>query len=361
MPELLEIPGIELLGQEVELGSVERELQAFFADESEGEDSGIARASLMNLVVYGEDPNLLEPDARTVEEITREAACRVLLISANSAGDVGARAWVQAQCQIAGSGRKTVCTEQIAFHLTGVTPGLVRNTVFAHLDSDLPLVYWWRGELSEVFEERLYSRMNRLLFDSETWANPLAQFVRVAQAVQESPKDFSIHDLSFTRLNPVRSAIAKCFDNPQARAALKEVDQLEIKFGKGHRMSAILLAAWIADRLGLDLDKSKSGADRFRFDQLRVELAESDCSEIEDEAIPQLCLSGGGSRFELRRCQTKDFRHLKTQLGQIETESLFPASSQSDAALVAEILTRAGSNRTLVRILPLVREMLAAE
>ena len=79
----------------------------------------------------------------------------------------GARAWIQAHCQINRRGEKSVCSEQISFFLTGRSPGLLRNVVFAHLDSDLPLAFWWRGEFSDAFEERLYSRIDRLLFGSD--------------------------------------------------------------------------------------------------------------------------------------------------------------------------------------------------
>ena len=66
----------------------------------------------------------------------------------------GLRAWITAHCHLA-HGRKSVCCEQIAFYLTGKVTGRFRNTVFAHLNSDLPLVFWWQGELSEILTERL--------------------------------------------------------------------------------------------------------------------------------------------------------------------------------------------------------------
>src|SRR5690606_30772650 len=118
-------------------------------------------------------------DAALLAEVTGEAACRSILISADTRPQApDAKAWVQVHCQIDRNGSKTVCTEQISFHLAGASPGMLRNIVFAHLDSDLPLAFWWRGEFSDAFEEGLYSRIDRLLFDSEEWESPRNQFLR---------------------------------------------------------------------------------------------------------------------------------------------------------------------------------------
>ena len=78
----------------------------------------------------------------------------------------------------------------------------MRNTVFAHLDSDLPLVFWWQGELSDVFEERLYSRIDRFIFDSRHWSRPETQFLRLNAAIGDGDGSFIPHDLSYTRGQP---------------------------------------------------------------------------------------------------------------------------------------------------------------
>ena len=54
----------------------------------------------------------------------------------------------------------------------GKTSGRIANTVFANLDSDLPLVVWWQADLTQNFEERFYSRIDTLIIDSSRWSDP---------------------------------------------------------------------------------------------------------------------------------------------------------------------------------------------
>ncbi|NNE90622.1 MAG: hypothetical protein HKN23_03160 [Verrucomicrobiales bacterium] len=344
---------------------MDRKLQEIFASD-EGDETGIARASLINLAIYSEDPETLAADAENLARIVEEAACRSILISANSAGDVSARSWVQAHCQVLGRDeRKSVCTEQLAFQLTGATPGLVRNTVFAHLDSDLPLVFWWRGDFSEAFSDRLYTRIDRLIFDSEHWTEPRSQFLRLKRSLSEDNSSFVPHDLSFTRLNPIRTGIAKCFDNVRAKQETGRIEEINVSFGNEARMSAIYFAAWAASRLGCELDPDASSEGEFRFRrrrsgeraplQIRLHPGESGIGgEIEEVE-----LFSPDSEFRLRRCEKKVFWELTSQIGGgAETVELLPTHKPDDAFLVAEILQRGGRNRVLCDVLPVVREML---
>ena len=103
------LPAFELLGKPVELSKIEKEIQALFMEsEAPGEANagGIARASLINLVLYNEDPTGIEKDVEVLAELTNETACRSLLINADSDGETPqAKAWVQVHCQIDRNGR----------------------------------------------------------------------------------------------------------------------------------------------------------------------------------------------------------------------------------------------------------------
>ena len=362
------LPAFQLLGQPVELSHIERELQVLFMDDSGDADSpnagGIARASLINLALYNENQGELERDASVIAELTSEAACRSLLISADTRHpELSARAWIQAHCQIDRTGEKSVCSEQISFFLTGNSPGLLRNVVLAHLDSDLPLAFWWRGELSDAFEERLYSRINRLLFDSESWASPRNQFIRLLenQAGESSP--FVMHDLAFTRLNSIRHAIANAFDRPAVVRELGSLSEVRIRYAKGYRMSALYLAAWIASKLEARFDLSQSGPEHIIVLSGKKGFPSS-CS-IRIEALdPQrkgtveVDFLLGDIGIEISRCQTRDFIRTITHRGPATDEDWLPAKRMTDAALVTDILNRAGRNRAYARVIPGVQELL---
>lgn len=358
-------PIFSSLGEEVELSRIEKALQALFAGDAGGSEGGIARASLINLALYNENPAELTRDAEILAELTSETACRSLLIHADTRAEgTGVRAWVQAHCQIDRSGSKTVCTEQISFLLSGHSPGRLRNVVLAHLDSDLPLAFWWRGEFSDAFDERLYSRIDRLLFDSEGWESPRNQFLRLLECQRSAPSSFVMHDLAFTRLNAIRHAVANAFDRPAVARELPSLGSVTIRCAEGFRMTGLYLAAWIADRLGAGFDAAasrsgefvcrpgqKGGRGGFRIRLGDLEKGRRGNVEVDFEL--------GEVAVEISRCQTRDFmRTLTKRLGTVSDEDWLPAHRNQDAALVADILNRAGRNRTHTRILPGVVELL---
>ncbi len=361
-------PAFALLGEEVELSRIEKALQALFGGGGDGavEQSGIARASLINLALYNENPAELERDASVLAELTSETACRSLLIHADtrSAG-TGVRAWVQAHCQIDRNGAKTVCTEQISFLLAGRSPGLLRNVVLANLDSDLPLAFWWRGELSDAFEERLYSRIDRLLYDSEGWESPRNPFLRLLECQREAPSSFVMHDLAFTRLNSIRHAVANAFDRPLVARELDSLTEVVIRHAKGHRLSSLYLAAWVAGRLEAAIDGAASSPGEVvcrpgrkgARNGFRIRLDELDPQRRGRVEVDFIL---GGTRIEISRCQTRDFlRTLTKREGAAIEEDWLPARRLHDASLVADILNRAGRNRTHAQTLPGVLELLA--
>jgi glucose-6-phosphate dehydrogenase assembly protein OpcA len=364
-PSLPATPAFELLGEEVEISRIEKALQALFAGGSDADHDGIARASLINLALYNENPAELEQDAAVLAELTSETACRSLLIHADTRAAVtGARAWVQAHCQIDRNGAKSVCTEQISFFLTGHSSGLLRNAVLAHLDSDLPLAFWWRGEFSDAFEEGLYSRIDRLLFDSEGWASPRNPFLRLLECQRGTSSPYVMHDLAFTRMNSIRHAIANAFDRPLVARELGSLSEVTIRYANGFRMSALYLAAWTAARLETGIDAGISTSREIVClpckglrKGFRIRLAELDPARL---GTVEVDFEMGGTRVEISRCQTRDFIRTLTKRENADTqEDWLPARRMHDAALVADILNRAGRNRTHGQILPVVLELLA--
>lgn len=362
------LPAFQLLGQPVDIQHIERELQALFMDDGAGKDSpnagGVARASLINLALYNEKQDELESDASVLAELTSEAACRSLLINADThASGISARAWVQAHCQIDRNGEKSVCTEQISFFLTGNSPGLLRNVVLANLDSDLPLAFWWRGEFSDAFEERLYSRIDRLLFDSEAWESPRNQFIRLLENQKSASSPFVMHDLAFTRLNSIRHAIANAFDRPALAKDLGSLSTVDIRFAKGYRMSALYLAAWIASKLEarVDLSQSTSGVivclSRRKFSSFTFTIRIGELA-VDRRGTIEVDFQLGENRVEISRCQTRDFIRTLTHRGSVTDEDWLPARRMNEASLVADILNRAGRNRTYAQLLPSVQELL---
>jgi len=330
------------LGIEVPVSRIDKELRKLWE-----QDDARTNASLMNLVVYSEKPGSLLENSAIIRDLTREHACRAILVQIDrECPDPGLRAWITAHCHLS-HGLKSVCCEQIAFHLTGRVTGRFRNTVFAHLNSDLPLIFWWQGELSPVFTERLVSVMDRLIIDSSSWENPAASFVMLREAMQAND-DLVVQDLAWTRSWQFRVGIASLFDDPVARQCLPEIDSVEIIHHPAHRNSALQLVAWLAVQAGWkDADDGKS---------LLLKSGKSISINIvaADDSPPLGALRIHSPSCKVSIVREKGSAHI---LRSIESpchkaSSLSPADPCSPEELVAMQLARGGKNSLYQKILP---------
>ena len=122
------------------------------------------------------------------------------------------------------------------------------------VDPGLPCWVWWNSSLDEAPEllEALAPPGRRLVVDTSLGAprrciDLLVQHIEAGQAV---------NDLNWLRLRTWRESLAMVFDPPMRRNALEHVVQLDIDVEGDHPLKGLLLAAWIADRLGWHLVSS---------------------------------------------------------------------------------------------------------
>lgn len=334
------------LGKEVPVSQIDRELHALWE-----QDEARTNASLMNLVVYTERAGGLLENSRIIRDLTRENACRAILVEIARDEAASLRAWITAHCQLS-HGRKSVCCEQIAFRLTGRVTGRFRNTVFSHLNSDLPLVFWWQGELSEVFTERLASVIDRLIVDSSGWADAKAGFARIFEAT-EGNTALVIQDLAWTRCWQYRVGIAGLFDDNVALAMLGKISKIRIKHSLQDRNTALQILAWLAVQGGWKI----TGAGVFETREghrIAAEIESSENSapiglvELSSSTTTVRVSRDNGSAHLLREIESSDYK----------VSSISPADPDSPEALVACQLSRGGKNSLFLKILPAFLQLL---
>ena len=338
------------LGIEVPVSEIDRELRKLWE-----QDEAHTNASLMNLVVYSEKPGALIANSEIIRELTAEHACRAILVGIDrNDPKPSLRAWITAHCHLA-DGRKSVCCEQIAFHLTGRVTGRFRNTVFAHMNSDLPLVFWWQGELSEILTERLVSVMDRLVIDSSSWTDPSASFEMLEESSQSNP-DLIIQDHAWTRSWQFRVGIASLFDDPAAQEALPEISNIEITFHPAHRNTALQVLAWLAVQAGW---KNRKSTDPVAFESSSG-LPISVALHMNPSAPPLSSLIIRAGNVIVKVTQKIGSAHVERQVETpaFKATSLSPIDPTSPADLVAIQLSRGGRNSLYQKILPRFREML---
>ncbi|MGB1131337.1 MAG: glucose-6-phosphate dehydrogenase assembly protein OpcA [Haloferula sp.] len=349
------------LGRKVPVGEVDKELRLLWA-----EDEARTNASLINLAVYSERRGALVENSQAIRELTREHACRAILIGINrEEPKASLEAWITAHCHLL-NGQKAVCCEQLAFALKGRATGRLRNTVFAHLNSDLPLTLWWQGELSPIFSERLYSLVDRFVFDSADWSDPAESFARIQEASDQS-KGMVIQDLSWTRSFQFRVSVAALFDDPVAQAGLGSISKVEIVHHPKHRMAALQLLAWLSVqarwRSGIELNladaRRADDKEGYSFESREGVAILATLKSSEDvPPLGSLKLEGKDLTLEVRREAGADrlSRRLDAPGHCVITPG--PVNAVEPLTLVGEQLSRGGKNSLFRKILPRFLTML---
>jgi glucose-6-phosphate dehydrogenase assembly protein OpcA len=334
------------LGKEVPVSQIDHELRALWE-----QDDARTNASLMNLVVYTERKGGLLENSRIIGDLTRENACRAILVEIAREEEASLRAWITAHCHLS-HGQKSVCCEQIAFRLTGRVTGRFRNTVFSHLNSDLPLVFWWQGALSEVFTERLASVIDRLIVDSSSWTDVKSGFARIAEATSGNTS-LVVQDLAWTRCWQYRVGIAGLFDDSVAQAMLGEIERVRIIHSPRDRNTALQLLAWLAVQAGWKI----AGAGLFENKEGRRITADLEAAE-DSPPLGLVELSSSATTVRISREKGSTHLHREIESGDYKVSSLSPADPDSCEGLVACQLSRGGKNSLFLKVLPRFLELL---
>ncbi len=299
------------------------------------------RASLMNLAIYSESPGALQKNTQCVHQLTLEHACRVILIEAlASSPESHTEAWITAHCSLGPEGQKEVCCEQLAFRMHGHSPGRLTNLLFANLESDLPLVLWWQASLIAHFDQRISSRVDRLLIDSQLWNDPVPEFEQLRTSYENRSHYFAIHDLNWTRTFHLRLAIAAAFEDPRSLANLRSLQTIEIVHGSDYGTTAQLLGAWLLERL----DNNHSGSSsQVPLPDLRFRVSPASIGPI-----ASLSFVSTGKLMTLEHTDGGSYYTWTAYPGAVPQQ--FPADVNDLSTLLTDQLGRGGNNASYLQI-----------
>lgn len=178
---------------------------------------------------------------------------RLITLAPTLREDVPLETLVAAYCPLAEerSGSAPACGDVVVLRggWGAMTRGL--SMVQPLIEDDLPCWVWWNGSLDESPEllEALAPPSRRLVLDSSIGAPRRCLDLLVERIATGQ----SVNDLNWLRLRTWCESIAMVFDPPSRRDALSHVVQLDIDVEGSHPVKGLLLAAWIADRLGWHL------------------------------------------------------------------------------------------------------------
>lgn len=343
------------LGEPVEIEEISCELKKLWQD---GEGA-MTRASLINLAVYSEKPGSLEKNTQLIARITENHACRALVIGATpESKENRMQAWVNAHCHVPRAGGKQVCSEQISFLLEGPCVKLLPSIVFSHLDSDLPLYLWWQDEFPNEMDPQLWARVDRLIFDSQSWKNFDRQMRLVETAEQKANQRIVLCDLNWTRLDKVRYAIAQFFDHPASHHRFAKMDSVAVDFAPGFKSTAILLIGWLAAQLKWKTNQQQmNGSCRFLDSNNRkidIELREKAGSPI-----GKVILDSQGVKFRVAPAKCDDLLEVSRSCEkETAVPQMMPAQSNDFVDLMTQELLRGGPHQIYLRAVSSTRTLL---
>ena len=181
---------------------------------------------------------------------------RLITLAPTLAADRPLETLVAAYCPLAEerSGSEDACGDVVVLRggMGAMRQGL--GMLQPLIPAELPCWVWWNGSMDESPEllDALAVPPRRLVVDSSIGEprrclDVLVQRIAMGQAV---------NDLNWLRLRSWRESLAMVFDPPSRRDALNHVVQLDIDVEGNHPVKGLLLAAWIADRLGWHLENS---------------------------------------------------------------------------------------------------------
>ena len=222
----------------VDVGAIERDLAALWRQAAQG-STAVMRACSWNLVVLVEPGQSLERAKALADELVERVPSRTLVLRIEK-GDEALDAWVTANCRLMPGGGKLLCSEEITVEAKGRGVEFLPSLTRALLVPDIPTAVLSPGVPdSSAFLTELTRLSDRLIVDSRHGE------------LHDGGGDRMV-DLAWLRSAGWRLAVAKAFDEQPER--LKDVTRVEVTAPKAWKAEAELMRAWLALRLGRQVE-----------------------------------------------------------------------------------------------------------
>lgn len=219
----------------------------------------IARASVLNLIVFAEREVHARRAARSISDLALRHPSRAIIVLADRGQRENIEKHIEMHCQLPiPDGARQVCYEQILVRAHGDVDDRLASAVIPLLVPDLPVFLWWTGTppLGARSFGDLLRLTNRLIVDSADFARPEVTLPIIARISEAARGRFGLTDLNWTRLTPWREIATAFFDVPAWRQFLDGINGVRVGFAVDmdgrdiHPSQALLLVGWLASRLG---------------------------------------------------------------------------------------------------------------
>jgi len=274
-------PGIRLpwAGKMVRIDEVEQRLATLWSMSHDNLRTGAnvnVRTSVLNLIICTPDIETASRASKVLRDLASTHLARVTILVLNRGEEASSMsAWVTLRCFSMISDLMRHCFEQTTLIAAGSAIRAASNMLQPILKPDLPVYLWWIGDppdSSDPTFQNLVEISYRIIFDSTGFFQP-EQHLRTLAALCDAAPNSALSDLNWGRITSWRQLISQFFDVPEYRPYLAGIHTIEIEHAVAplaqpvrtaegdvspNPARALLLGAWLKDRLGWSLAEGTS-------------------------------------------------------------------------------------------------------
>jgi glucose-6-phosphate dehydrogenase assembly protein OpcA len=283
------------------VGEIEAGISAMWksAAKASGTETSVTHASALTLLVYVDCQKAAQEVSNMLAEVTQQNPCRAVVMVMDPKGSPpGLMASISAHCHMPVEGERPICSEQITLNARGETGPELASVVLPLTVSGLPIYLWWRAEdfaMASYFDQ-IVRVTQHVIVDSARFAETGADLRALAAWLEKHADRIRLSDLNWARATPWREVVAQCFDSPERRPYLYRIRELHIEYEmessrlSTQRAQSLLLAAWLATRLGWEFQRTESRGENMP----RALYFQSGGGEVKVERVLRK-VEGGGS------------------------------------------------------------------
>ncbi|MFJ7628058.1 glucose-6-phosphate dehydrogenase assembly protein OpcA [Streptomyces sp. NPDC097595] len=204
--------------------------------------------------------------------------------------------------------------ETVVLRLHGELANHAQSVVLPLLLPDAPVVLWWpQDSPADPAKDALGALAQRRITDTYSAVHPLDELAVRADTYR--PGDT---DLAWTRITPWRSMLAAALDQQPEEVVSATVE------GESDNPSCELLAMWLADRLGVPVERTTSGGPGLTA--VRMVTKKGDIVlDRADGSLATLCMVGQPDRaVALKRRETAEL--LAEELRRLDPDNIYEST-----------------------------------
>ncbi|MER5683672.1 glucose-6-phosphate dehydrogenase assembly protein OpcA [Streptomyces sp. NPDC002205] len=204
--------------------------------------------------------------------------------------------------------------ETIVLRLHGELANHAQSVVLPLLLPDAPVVVWWpEGAPEDPANDPLGALAQRRITDAYSAEHPSAELA--VRAKSYTPGDT---DLSWTRITPWRSMLAAALDQKPVEVLSATVE------GESENPSCELLAMWLADRLGVPVERTHSDGPGLTAVRMQTK-GGTIVLDRPDGSLATLCMEGQPDRaVALKRRETAEL--LAEELRRLDPDNIYASA-----------------------------------